>query len=190
MRWEDVGNIYRASGFSREDREPHDYYATPPEAVERLLEVEEFYHRILEPCCGEGHISRVLAAHGHEVVSYDLIDRGFGIGGVDFLKLGAIQGADIITNPPYKESTKLVRHALDIQQEGRKVAMLLKIQFLEGLDRAQLFDDHPPKKIYVFSKRIKCAKNGDFSCGAGTICFAWYIWQKGYKGETILKWLK
>ena len=34
-----------------------------------------------------------------------------------------------------------------------------------------------------------CAKNGDFSQYTGkAMSFAWFIWEKGYKGDTILKW--
>lgn len=46
--------------------------------VEMLLQMEAFAPVIWEPACGEGHISKVLAAHGYEVISTDLIYRGFG----------------------------------------------------------------------------------------------------------------
>ena len=45
------------------ERQKHDYYATEPRAVELLLEVEKFDKNILEPACGEGHISKVLISH-------------------------------------------------------------------------------------------------------------------------------
>jgi hypothetical protein len=41
--------------------------------------------RIWDPCCSAGDISTVLQRHGREVVSTDLIDRGYGQGGADFL---------------------------------------------------------------------------------------------------------
>ena len=56
-------------------RHKDDYYPTPPEATESLLQVEKFEGKILEPACGEGHISKVLMSHGHQVVSNDLVDR-------------------------------------------------------------------------------------------------------------------
>ena len=43
-----------------------------------LLGLETFDKNILEPCCGEGHISNVLKDAGHIVTSSDLIDRGYG----------------------------------------------------------------------------------------------------------------
>ena len=61
------------------------FYPTPPEAVRALLSVESFDGSIQEPACGQGHISRALLAAGHEVVSADLNDFGFGETGQDFL---------------------------------------------------------------------------------------------------------
>lgn len=66
----------------KEDREEHDYYATEPKATELLMQLEKFNHNIWECACGEGHISKVLEKYGYNVRSTDLIDRGFGRGGV------------------------------------------------------------------------------------------------------------
>lgn len=39
------------------------------------------------------------------------------------------------------------------------------------------------------SSRLTCAKNGDFNQYKGAaMLFCWFIWEKGYKGDTILKW--
>ena len=54
-------------GFnSRNNRQKDDYYATPPEATQALLAVETFDGLIWEPCCGEGHISKVLLENGSQ----------------------------------------------------------------------------------------------------------------------------
>lgn len=87
-----------ASSHSEEDRAENDYYATQPIAVEKLLEKEQFSKSILEPCCGEGHISEVLKASGYDVESSDLIDRGYGEV-KDFFEITE-NHKDIITNPP------------------------------------------------------------------------------------------
>lgn len=102
-----------------------------------------------------------------------------------------VSGADIITNPPYILATDFVRHALEISEDRRKIAMFLKIQFLEGKERRKLFEEHPPKTIYVSSSRLHCAKNGDFAKAkeANAICFAWYVWEKGWRGDTVVKWI-
>lgn len=134
-----------ARNFAQHDRAEHDYYATPPEAVEELLKVEQFSPRVWECACGEGHISKVLEAHGYKVFSTDLIDRGFGEGYVDFLKVETKNAPyDIVTNPPYKYSKEFAEKAIDVVADGQKIAMLLNIQFLESQKRRALFDKHPP----------------------------------------------
>lgn len=73
---------------------------------------------------------------------------------------------------------------------GRKVCMFLKVLFLETQKRKQLFTKYPPKTIYISSSRINCAKNGDFKTyNQSAIAYAWFVWVKGYKGETIIKWI-
>ena len=78
---------------------------------------------------------------------------------------------------------------MEVVQEGAKIAMFLKLLFLEGQKRKQLFQKYPPKVVYVSSSRIQCAKNGDFEkYNQSAIAYAWFIWEKGYKGETVVKW--
>ena len=67
-----------SSSHTADERAANDYYATDPQAVEMLLALESFAPLIWEPACGEGHISKVLTANGYEVISTDLIYRGYG----------------------------------------------------------------------------------------------------------------
>ena len=137
-----------SSNHVPEEREAFDYYATDPRAVEMLLELEQFSPVIWEPACGEGHISKVLQAYGYEVISTDLIYRGFGDPEpLDFLKetLDDFEG-DIITNPPYSMGLEFVQRALESVRPGGKVAMFLKVQFLEGQKRGEFFRHTPPPR--------------------------------------------
>lgn len=182
-----------ASSHTDRERQKDDYYATEPKAVDLLLGNEEFNHLIWECACGEGHMSKVLEAAGHKVISTDLVYRGFGEKDpLDFLKsdITDFQG-DIITNPPYKYALEFAVKALETVRKGGKVALFLKLLFLEGKKRKEFFKKYPPKRIYVSSSRITCAKNGDFEKydDGGAIAHAWYIWQKGYKGDTVIKWI-
>ena len=173
----------------RNDAANYDYYATKPKAVELLLEQETFHPYIWEPACGEGHISEVLKAYGYKVKSTDLIDRGYGEGGIDFLKQPKpTMPMDIITNPPYKYAREFVEHALDISMDGTKIAMFLKLTFLEGQGRRELFRDTPPQTVYVSSARLECGKNGKFT-GQSAVAYAWFVWQKGCYGPTCLRWI-
>lgn len=181
-----------ASNHSAGERQQHDYYATEPKAMELLLAEESFAPVIWECACGEGHLSRVLAAHGYEVISTDLIYRGFGDPEpLDFLKetLEDFEG-DIITNPPYRYAVEFVQQALNSVRPGGKVAMFLKLQFLEGRSRKEFFLHNPPKTVYVSASRLVCALNGEFKENLPrAVACAWYVWEKGYTGDSIIKWI-
>lgn len=177
-------------------REENDYYATDPIAIDKLLEVENPSHFIWECAVGNGHLSRRLIEKGFSVYSTDLVKRDFELDGVfDFLKSEKILfETDILTNPPYKYAKEFVLKALDLISESHKVFMFLKLTFLEGKTRfKELFSKYPPKKIYVFSERIMCAKNGDFdsfkTSGGSAVAYAWYVWEKGWQGDTTIKWI-
>lgn len=183
-----------ASNHSEGERADLDYYATDPEAVEKLLKVEKFFRYVWEPACGEGHISEVLSQHGYNVLSSDIVDRGYDEQNAveDFLKVSCTPRncRDIITNPPYAQAKEFVEHALEISQEAVKVAMFLKLTFLEGAKRKELFDKYPPKTIYVFRSRVDCWKNGiKPDKPSKAVCYAWFVWVKGFKGSPDIKWI-
>lgn len=190
-------SIYKTLGASNhtdKERENDDYYATDPKAAELLLELETFSPKIWECACGEGHLSKVFEKAGYTVLSSDLIDRGYGKTGIDFLEINKEKkwNGDIITNPPYKYGKEFVEKALEMIPNGNKVAMFLKLQFMEGKARKNLFLKYPPKVIYVSASRLLCAKNGEFDKmiegGGSAVAYAWYIWEKGYNGDTIVRW--
>ena len=190
----DRNSIYKtlgASNHTQDEREKNDYYATDPAAVKKLLQKEVFNKNIWEPACGAGHISKVLQEGGYDVKSTDLVYRGYGEEKtIDFLKTNITFNGDIITNPPYKMATEFVEKAINVIPDGNKVAMFLKIQFLESKKRRVLFEKYPPQTVYVFSERINCAKNGIFKKGdAKAVCYCWFIWVKGFKGNPQIKWI-
>jgi hypothetical protein len=142
-------SIYKtlgASNHTEQERETHDYYATDPKALEILLQHESFCPYVWECACGEGHLSKVLLEKGYKVRSSDIIDRGFeGTEIIDFLKATKDDfSRDIITNPPYKYAKEFVEHALGISMKGTKIAMFLKLTFLEGQARRKMFEVSPP----------------------------------------------
>ena len=177
-----------ASNHSDKDRAEFDYYATPKEAVDKLLSVEKF-DSVWECACGEGHISNILIKNNIHSLSSDLINRNYGEI-EDFLNSKREHNGDIITNPPFSKSTEFVYKAMDLLKEGKKLALLLRIQFLESKKRNILFQKYPPIRIYVFIRNIRCARNGDFVNATGNAStYAWFIWEKGFKGDPIIKWI-
>lgn len=180
-----------ASNHSTTDREHNDFYATDPKAMELLLDIEEFDPYVWECACGKGHLSDVLKQRGYIVKSTDLIDRGYGECGVDFLQCPDKHNGDIITNPPYKYAQQFVEHALELIPEGNRVAMFLKLTFLESKNRKELFEKCPPEFIYVSSSRLQCALGGDFEKYKGNssaAAYGWFIWRKGFTGEPRVRW--
>lgn len=180
-----------ASNHVEHDRAEFDYYATEPKAAELLLDVEPELNNIWECACGEGHLAKVFDKYGKLSKSTDLINRGYGDEFYDFLKPDAyFWNGDIVTNPPYKYALEFIQQAIKVIAYQRKVCMFLKLTFLEGKARKEFFKQYPPKTIYVCSGRIKCALNGDFDAtGQSAACYAWFVWEKGYKGYPIIKWI-
>lgn len=176
--------------FSK-DREKLDFYATDKRAIHELLKREQFKSLVYEPACGMGHIGKVLEEYGYTVKATDICYRGYGEEReVDFFTVQE-NHLDIVTNPPYFCADEFLRHALEISGEGVKIAMLFRLAFLEGQKRYELFRKYPPKRVYVFSKRLNCAKNGEFEkYKSSAIAFAWFIWEVGYKGITELRWIR
>ena len=177
-----------ATSHGSYEREKHDYYATEPKAVNLLLELEDFNSNIWECACGEGHMSLALEAKGKNVYSTDLIDRGYGHQ-LDFLTATDVFNGDIITNPPYKFVDQFILKGHELINEGSKLALFLPIRYLEGKARKEIYKKYPPKNIYVSSSRLKCAINGEFEKMTGSaVSYAWFIWEKGFKGKTTLDW--
>ncbi len=178
------------------ERELNDFYATEPKAAELLLQVEPELNNIWECACGQGHLAKVFDKYGKLAKASDLVNRGYGTQ-QDFLNHLPINfnpdyfwNGDIVTNPPYSEALEFCKKALNLVKDGSKVCMFLKLTFLESKERKTFFETTPPLRIYVCSSRVICAKNGDFeSYQSSAICYAWFVWLKGYKGDTVVKWI-
>ncbi len=164
-----------------------DFFPTPRWATFALIDNEKFVGDIWECACGDGAMSDVLSNASRNVRSSDLYNRGFGDAGVDFI--GSPLGADnIVTNPPYNCAEAFVETGT--RQAGKKFALLLRLAFLEGANRATtIFARVPPARVWVFSERITFYPKGAEIKGSGTTAYAWFVWDKDASG-TELKWLK
>ncbi len=179
-----------AGGNPLRGRVKDDFYATPSIATKALLEVEKIIYPALEPACGMGHISKLLDEKN--TYSSDLTYRGYGKGNINFLNNDWNKFATVITNPPFKLFQEFAEKAL--QLATKKVILFGKIQALEGQKRASFMEESPLKTVYVFKKRINPMRDGSSVDENGkpwssTMCFAWYVWEIGYKGEPIIRWL-
>lgn len=167
-----------------------DFYQTPTWAIEALLKNEKFEGTILEPCSGAGAISKVLEQHGYEVISSDIRNdpEVYGTQSCDIFDYENFEVDNIITNPPFKYAQEIVEKSLELTT--KKVAMLLKLVFLESERRYDFFQNTPLKNIYVFCKRITMYPQGtEKPKNSGTIAYAWYVWEHGYEGDPVIKWI-
>ena len=193
------GNEVLLSNFDKQKhpkvdvREYREFYATHPSVTRDLLREETFGENILEPFCGSGTMAKVLTQAGHKVKAYDIVDRGYGEV-CDFFNLEIPDNRwDIVTNPPYNDDLiQIINQCLKIAKN--KVAILMPLRYLSGKARySELYQQQPPSRVYVYQERICIAKNADFDkymdAGANMEIYAWFIWDKSYIGETLLKWI-
>lgn len=186
---------HRPGRFQSRYRVPLDFYTTPPEAVRALLSVEAFAGDIWEPACGHGAISKVFTEAGYDVVSTDLAHRGFGAGGIDFLRETKPRARNIVTNPPYGRGMgdQFIGHALRLtRQTGGAVAMLCDLASLCHPRRHGKFLSYPPTAIYALDHLV-CLPNDDpqrakhFAKADRRYC--WMVWRHDHIGEPRFWWL-
>lgn len=175
----------REAGRLRSD----DFHETPRCAIEALLAVETFTGAIWEPACGLGAISDVLIERGHPVVSTDLVARGYGIGRIDFLMELAPRAPNIVTNPPFKLALSFAQRACDLS--SGKVALLLRLSWLEGISRGHLFDNSPFARLWVFRRRLPMMHRVGYvgTESSNTLAFAWFVWDHDHSGPATIGWL-
>lgn len=175
------------------DRQENDYYATPPEEVRNILKNEDLYGTILDNSCGEGHLIEPVKESypNNKVLATDLIDYGYGEGGLDFLsKDYPYKSVDtIIMNPPFKHIEDFVLKSLN--RANKKVVLFARMQFLESQTRYKsIFKNFKPNRIYIYVDRVACAKNGNFEGAlSSNMAFAWFVWDK-IDTTTKIEWLR
>lgn len=215
-----LARINSASNISKTKRQSEDFYATPPRMVDLLFKYYNVFNKsttFWEPCNGMGHISAFIEKKAPNVLKSDIIDRTGDTEIFDFFKfdrlnkesipewllkhcelydtengLELLVDADIVTNPPYNKGTEFYEKACSILAPGQRLAVFVKIQFLETQKRYDIFQKYPPKKVLVCINRVHCGKEGLFDnelCSGGAACYCWLIYEKGYKGRCTLDWI-
>jgi hypothetical protein len=182
---------FRPIHISGYDRQVHDFYPTPDWVTEALLKHVTLRDMVWEPCCGDGAMARVLERGGRKVVATDLVDRGFGRGGVDFFACTAFpEGCRaMVTNPPYGDGGEMVRatnasvnfqrfvrHALDLTERANgQLALLVRFQWMAGKRAAALISSGPLSRVVVLTRRIQWFDMGEHT-NAGQHHHAWLFW--------------
>lgn len=168
-------------------REKDDFYPTPPEPTQALLVAERLplarFPEIWEPAAGDGAMAEQMSRAGYRVLLSDLVDRGCGAEIRSFYEYRDPLAPAIVTNPPFQEchgDPAWVRHAL----EGLKVeymALLLPFNWPGARERAPVWAQHPPARVYLMRWRI------DFTgSGSPPMLNAWFVWERGFSGTPSL----
>ncbi len=169
-----------------------DYFPTPPWAAraggELVRHIDPEAQTIWEPACGEGHMASALA-ESFDVAASDIHPFGYG-GTADFLDEGADASAFaadwIVTNPPFRTAGDFIR--LGLARSRRGVAMLLRVQFLEGVGRYRLmYGAEPLTACAVFAERVPMTLGRWDPEQASATCYAWFLWRKGGGGNPRLR---
>jgi len=174
------------------ERNEHDFYETPKWLTETLVpHLHEYFQddsvqdfRILEPACGAGAISRIIADKfpWASVIGTDLQDDP----PVDFLLAEPDPAYDlIITNPPYTVAWEFIQQALKWRKSERSiVAMLLRLNFLGSRKRAKWLRAYPPHTL-ITPRRPTFTADGKTDATE----YAWFLWREPFKefsGITML----
>lgn len=172
-------NIGAAMAGGNGKRRADDFYPTPYEATEALMQAvgKHVGPLVHEPACGDGAMARVIELYGHKVIGTDLVARGYGDPFVDYLDCGPLAPA-VITNPPFKLAADFIETTLDTGVDF--AAFLLKATFWNAGKRVALCERHPPSMVLPVAWRI------DFTGqGAPTMDCAWFVWIRGFEGQVF-----
>ena len=180
------------------NEDKYDFYETPTWATEKIVEkllidgVVNKYDNILEPCSGGGAISKVLEMYFEHCTSSDIQEEEYIYGnrGVDVYDIDDNCCDVVLTNPPYRDMTKSNMLEQFLRISRHKVILLLNIFYLSSAKRKEMLQSTPLKYVYIHSDRLTMypynkpkPKNG------GTKMFAWFVWDKSYNGEPIIRWI-
>jgi hypothetical protein len=119
--------------------------------VDALLHAVPFSNQrmVLEPCAGRGHIALELATRGYQVGCTDLVQYADPlvprILQRDVMTLSStMPWAAIITNLPYQDQDKILRHLLPIaHRDGTAVAILTRSSWHHGVRRRDIVHNDP-----------------------------------------------
>jgi hypothetical protein len=134
----------------KHERIKDDWYTENRWAAEQLFGHVRFAGPIHDPACGEGRIAVAARSAGYQATGSDLIDRGFGETGIDFLTDDRPR-TTLVFNAPYKQNEEFIAHALEVASYA--VAAIVRIPFLCGQERFWgLYQPSPPSLVLACSQ--------------------------------------
>lgn len=175
------------------EREADEFYPTPPEPIRALLHAEltrlRDFECVWDASAGDGALVREMESVGLSVVGSDLIDRGAGFQIKSFYDFQTPLSKCSVQNPPFDQCgwgngrARWLRHALDTLDLDY-MALLMNWGWPGAGGLASFWSEHPPARVYLMRWKI------DFTGqGAPPMLNGWFVWDKAWKGETVLRML-
>ena len=130
-------------------RSKYDYYPTPAWCYENLPIDWSQFKTAMEPCEGDGRITKFLQSKGMEVTTCEIQH------GKDFFEYGhdftEDHGFDLIfTNPPFSSAQEFIEHSMML---STTVIMLQRLDFLATQKRYNFWQQFPPDGVFILSRR-------------------------------------
>lgn len=183
-------------------RREYDFYPTPIEVCRASLQIllkDWMPDFILDPGAGDGvwgkafrefNLSSYLVGVELRDVQKPLeYDSWYN---KDFSKFSHHLKFDLVMgNPPYKYAEEFLDKSLELLEDNGYILFLLRLSFLEGISRYNKYyngnirPNIRPKEVWVSNRRVSFSNDGKSSADA----YGVFIWQKGFIGDTILRWL-
>lgn len=190
-------------------RRERDFYETPIELAEEsiktfAIDFKYFPDKVLDPGCGNGiwgkaidnvffpnpvvfgvEVQKINAKYGEHYS--EIYNENYLSGELDTV----LNDFDLcVGNPPYSLAEEFIRTSLSYLKPNGYVFFLLRLAFLESQKRYKgLFKEFPPKRVYVLSRRPSFFSTVGNRKTTDATAYAMFLWKKGYKGSTDLKWL-
>lgn len=159
-------------------RMERDFYPTEQKLTQILIDKHLKYETIdtiLEPCCGEDHITRVLHSNFYNTAATDItMGEQYDATTDDYWRNRKGKYDWVVTNPPYNKANIIVPKAYDAARVG--VAMLLRLTWLEPTKARQEFLQKVPlSTLLIFNPRPKFRSD---TSGTDSVTSAWFVWDK------------
>jgi hypothetical protein len=186
------------NGVDLRERHQFDFYPTDEDHVKaafELLPTSFVPETVLDPGMGMGVFGKETKRRWQDSFTvgvelnndmplhnwYDWNIRG------DFLNIPFDAPFDlVIGNPPYNEAEAFVRRSLAHLRPDGWLVFLLRLSFAESVGRFLMFTHElPPFSVVVCSDRPSFTGDGKTDASA----YAYFVWNKGYQGKTILDWV-
>lgn len=190
-----------------------DFFNTPYSITQQLMVVhKEFRHKtvILEPCCGDLCIVKILQSLNiKRLIFFDkYIDyskkikknKNFSINNeiaidsrpkLDFLEDWNEKVDYIITNPPFSLADAFIEKAREVTKH--QFCFFLPLSYLNGITRYREIRFRQLKYVYVFARQMmlyeRVLPRIDGCYPAGMYVYAWFVWEKGWTNEPVIRWI-